>query len=201
MRIASVGKMVRNTKKISVLQKWSKDNMKRAMEAVNRGISTVSQAAREYDVLRSTLARYVISEVSEQKHIGSFATVFSKDEENELISHILKLKVTCYGITVREIRSLAFQMAVLNGIQHPFNVKSQLAGKEWLRGFQKRHPKLSLRRPEATSAARIQAFNRHNIDTFYNVLEGVLATRKFTPSRIFNVDETSVVTVSWYQHR
>ena len=135
-------------------------------------------AAREFDVPRQTLHRYVQETKPIKKQIGSFATAFSEDEENELVSHILKLEVTCYGITIREMRSLAFQMAVLNGKPHPFNLNSQLAGKDWLKSFRKRHPELSVRTPEATSAARVQAFNKHNVDLFYNVLEEAPATRK-----------------------
>ena len=177
--------MVRNYKKVCGRQKWSKDNMNLAIKSIKSGESSLRSAAREFDVPRQTLHRYVQETKPIKKQIGSFATAFSEDEENELVSHILKLEVTCYGITIREMRSLAFQMAVLNGKPHPFNLNSQLAGKDWLKSFRKRHPELSVRTPEATSAARVQAFNKHNVDLFYNVLEEVTATGKFTPSRIF----------------
>ncbi|XP_039446676.1 uncharacterized protein LOC120426056 [Culex pipiens pallens] len=59
-----------------------------------------------------------------------------------------------------------------------------------------RHPELSLRAPEATSAARAQGFNKVAVDQFYDIVEAALSTGKFRkPSQFKNVDETCVVTV------
>lgn len=42
-------------------------------------------------------------------------------------------------------------------------LQKKLAGKDWVKGFRKRHPEITLRSPEATSSARAQAFNRYLI--------------------------------------
>ena len=56
-----------------------------------------------------------------------------------------------FGITNEEASSMAYQLAVRNGISHKVDVSSQTAGKNWLRGFRKRFPGIILRTPEATS--------------------------------------------------
>ena len=56
-----------------------------------------------------------------------------------------------FGITNEEATSMAYQLAVRNGIRNNFVVSSQTAGKNWLRGFRKRFPGITLRTPEATS--------------------------------------------------
>ncbi|GLV46263.1 hypothetical protein CBL_12340 [Carabus blaptoides fortunei] len=87
-------------------------------------------------------------------------------------------------------------IASRNGLTHPFSRETELAGKDWLLGFRKRHPELSLRSPEATSIARARAFNRPVVKNFFSLLSTVLNKTAFLPHRIFNVDETSISTVA-----
>ncbi|XP_031329311.1 tigger transposable element-derived protein 6-like [Photinus pyralis] len=70
-----------------------------------------------------------------------------------------------------------------------------MCGKEWLYGFLRRNPQISLRRPEATSLNRVLAFNRTAVNLFYDNLEQVMEKHHFLPNRIFNVDETGITTV------
>lgn len=99
-----------------------------------------------------------------------------------------------YGLTSNDLRRLAFQLAERNGIAHQFNREKQMAGKDWLYSFIKRHP-ISLRQPEATSAARARLFNRTNVNKFFDLLEPLMDKHKFPPNNIYNVDETGISTV------
>jgi len=48
---------------------------------------------------------------------------------------------------------------------------------------------------EPASAARAMAFNKINVDKFFEILDKVQAENHFNESRIFNVDETGITTV------
>lgn len=72
------------------------------------------------------------------------------------------------------------------------------AGKKWLRGFLRRHPTLSIRTPEAVSAARVKGFHPVVIANFFDLYEPELAKIKSAPHRIYNLDETGITLV---QHK
>lgn len=168
-----------------------------AIRSVTKYGISVRRAAVEHGVPRKTLSKYVLLALEPgSQHLGRFEQVFSVQQEQELVEHVIKLESRLYGISCHDMRSLAFQLAERNGISHPFNRETGLAGTDWLRAFRRRHPELTLRVPEATSAARAQGFNRVAVDKFFDLLDHVTSSGKFAPSRIYNVDETSALTVS-----
>ncbi|KAB0789965.1 hypothetical protein PPYR_15751, partial [Photinus pyralis] len=59
----------------------------------------------------------------------------------------------------------------------------------------KRNPIVALRKPEATSVNRITAFNKKEVQRFFDNLEDVQRKYNFKPHRIFNTDETGITTV------
>ena len=70
-----------------------------------------------------------------------------------------------------------------------------MAGVDWLRGFRKRNPSISLRIPEATSAARASAFNKPQVQKYFRCLTATIDEFKFEPQQIWNVDESGFTTV------
>jgi len=59
----------------------------------------------------------------------------------------------------------------------------------------KRHPDLTVRKPEPTSIGRMSAFNRHNVEQFYSNVYRVLCDLKLEPHQVWNCEETGVTTV------
>ena len=164
----------------------------------------LKKACKEYHVPRTTLQRRarLLGDAppphSAKKGLGSRKPVFSEMMENELVSHIQEMESMLFGFTPGELRKVAYQYAEANNIPHPFSREEEAAGTciDWLKGFMSRHQKsVSLRSPEATSAARARGFNQVSINKFFDLLEQLQDNHKFTPDRIFNVDETGITTV------
>lgn len=74
-------------------------------------------------------------------------------------------------------------------------MKNKQAGEDWFQGYMKRHPNLSIRKPEASSLARMPAFNRTTVITFFNNLEDLKLRFNFQLNEIYNLDETGNTTV------
>lgn len=115
--------------------------------------------------------------------------------ERQLVEHLKFLESRFFGLTRKDVLELAYQLAVKNKFEHQFNNDKKAAGKDWLRGFRKRNPDISLRKPEPTSAARAQAFNRPQVAQFFKVLEDTIKKENINPMRIYNADESGLSTV------
>ena len=113
-----------------------------------------------------------------------------------LKDYLVKASKIYYGLSPKSARELAYQYAVKLGKSFPSNwTINKCAGEDWLSGFLKRFTELSLRKPKATSLARATSFNKHNVSCFFDKLEECLKRADYSPSDIYNADETGCTTV------
>ena len=186
-----------------VIRRTPAETMQAAVTAVlgPQGMS-IRAAAKNFDIPYCTLHSYVAkrraSGTDEIRYNANYSVrmVFSKDQEQQLYEYLLKAAKHNYGLTRKCARSLAYDFAALNNDIWPTSWDaSQMAGKEWYIRFMRRHPDLSLRKPEATSLARCSSFNRHNVMEFFGNLDAVYKEHKFSANDVYNCDETGVTTV------
>jgi len=127
--------------------------------------------------------------------LGRFKRVFDQEHEDELCQHAIEMQRRFYGLSFLDLRSLAFQLAERNVLNHPFCKEEKLAGKDWALDFIKRRKELSLRSPEPTSLARAVGFNRVQVDKFFSLLKHEQINQEYSSSQIFNIDESGITTV------
>lgn len=193
--------MVRNYKKKTKRGEWSQESMKAAIDEVLSKNSGYRKAALEHNIPQTTLERYVKKikrgeEITVGLPLGPMKSVFSQNEEKELAEYVKHMEERLFGLTTLDLRRLAYQLAVKNNKKHNFNNEKEMAGVDWLNGFLKRNPDLSIRKPEATSAARAMGFNRVAVGNFYQLLGETYDAFHFTPDKIYNCDETGISVVS-----
>jgi hypothetical protein len=87
---------------------------------------------------------------------------------------------------------VAFDLAIESGLTRPFSVQQGRAGWKWLCNFMCRHPRLRLRKPQVTSAARVKEFTKVKIAKFFNIFEPRLQVINLSPHHLFNYDETGL---------
>ena len=173
--------------------------MERAIQAVKEGMP-VRKAAKTYSIAHTTLNNNLVKAKKDStaklepnyKH----SHIFNQEQETSIANYLEKCSGMFHGLTTKNVRTLAYEMAFLNRIEMPATwTEKQIAAREWLFGFLRRHETLAIRQPEATSLARATAFNRATVGAFFDILHDCLEKIGASGDRIFNLDETGVTTV------
>lgn len=185
--------MVRNYKRKTKKGSWSQECINAAIQSIKNGRS-IRDAARIHNIPRTTLMVLMKRQPNSLSNLGRKST-FTKEEEAQLCEEIKQLSKRFYGISRQEVKRCAYEFAVRNTRQTMFSSERKTAGDDWLYGFLRRNPSLSLRKPEATSISRITAFNRTEVSIFYENLQVVQDKYSILPSHLFNCDETGISTV------
>lgn len=191
--------MPRHYQRTTDRQSWSAVSMQKAIAAVKNNKMGWLLASKTFGVPQATLRRHA-SESNKNlkpnsKGLGCWKTTFPPEVERQLVQHLKLLESRLFGLTRTCVQELAFEMAERNGFTHRFNLQKRKAGQEWLEGFLKRNKDISLRKPEPTSAARAQAFNRPQVQKFFELYGNLLESENLTPHRIYNADESGLSTV------
>ncbi|CAH1636479.1 unnamed protein product [Spodoptera littoralis] len=193
--------MVRNYKKKKE-NDVNEEDAERAVLCVINDRMKLRTAAAIYNIKPTTLyyrvKKYKENVMPKNINYSSKHTVhqvFTNDEELMLERYFLKMSKMNYGLTYLQGRKLAYQYAAALDKCPEKWLDNKSAGIEWMKNFMKRHPVLSLRKPENTSLSRSTSFNKHNVMMFFDNYERVLQRGNYTPDCIYNLDETSIMTV------
>ena len=74
------------------------------------------------------------------------------EEESKLVVYLKKAADIYYGLSTFDLRKLAYEFGVCLQKIMPNSWKSnKTAGLDWLYGFMRRHPDLSIHKPQAAS--------------------------------------------------
>lgn len=118
------------------------------------------------------------------------------EEESKLVVYLKKAADIYYGLSTFDLRKLAHEFGVCLQKKMPNSWKSnKTAGLDWLYGFMRRNPDLSIRKPQATSLSRATSFNVHNVSAFLDNVEKVMRRAGITTQRFWNMDESGFTTV------
>ena len=138
-----------------------------AVQAVRSGESSLRQGSERFGVPRFTLHDACKSNVAKRKQLGR-PRVLPPDLEEAVASRILALRKLCYGITTRKLSTAVVECAVLMNIAVPKRwIRENAAGWDWYYEFVKRHPTISLRRPQNISYARLTGFTYDAVKSFF----------------------------------
>lgn len=175
-------------KRKKILQ-YDLDSMKKAVEAVKRGVATQT-AARQFGVPKTTLHYHVIGKYELEKPIG-FKTAFTTEEEQMLVKWVLDSACKGFPITKGNFLFSVSQLAKELNIQF---IKDK-PSRSWFEGFMKRHPNVSLRTAQNLTISRA-AVTEKNLQSWFSEIFDYLKANKIDnllkePEKLFNLDESA----------
>ena len=186
-------------------RKYNEAVLKSAISSVLDSKLSLYKASKEYNVPWSTL-KINVERVKKEREEGrteikmlKVGRPFSLSTELEikLTSYIIQMQELGFGLSVNQIRQIAFSLAEAAGCKHFFNKNRGCAGWNWWVAFKERYG-LSLRTPENLSAGRAICSNPTMMADFYTKLQTTLADHDLMncPERIWNCDETGLMYVN-----
>ena len=194
--------MVQTYKRKTGRASWDEEMMKLAILSVQKNELSIRKAAQAFEVPKDALHRRLkkqIKSVSEEsqheKALGAFKTVLSRQEEDELVDYIKCMDSKFYGLTINDLRCIVFDFVSKKKIKNPFNSEKGMADRDFVAGFLKRHPDLSLCKPEAIALNRVFGISKESISLYFQNLKEILDTENIEPSRIYNCDESGLTCV------
>lgn len=167
---------------------WSEDHLRQALSAVKNGSMKIYTAAKQYQIPRRTLRRY-LSENRERKSSLGRKPLLDSDQEQQLSSRIIRLSNVGYPLTPRVLRTCVKRYCDANNIG--VNTQSQMIGRDWLRGFMKRHRNIRRRKAQNLNPARAQKLNKFVVSDYFSKLKKIMDENDFfnRPEKIYNIDE------------
>lgn len=172
--------------KVKERGKWTAETMKMALESIESGKMSGHEASRYYSIPESTIRSWKTKKVKSKK-LGP-PTALSSDEEIALVDWCLNMQEVAHCITLQMLKSKVKQ--ICEGRRTPFKVG--LPGDKWWKYFQDRHPQLVLRTPQALDGKRARNISPQRCERFYKFLEETLSEGSYSPSHVWNMDETGL---------
>ncbi|KAJ8728527.1 hypothetical protein PYW07_006223 [Mythimna separata] len=126
--------MVNNYKRKSDRQSWREEDMRNAIEKVATRKMGLNKAAATFNVPKTTLIRRLtkyestkdLTEATEKK-MGRYEKVFNVDQERELASYVKNMENRFFGLTIKDLRRLAYELAEKKLVDKAFQKAATLS--------------------------------------------------------------------------
>ncbi|KAK4321956.1 hypothetical protein Pmani_007266 [Petrolisthes manimaculis] len=164
---------------------------------VKKTTLVVSFSIQSHILMPSTAPRNFSDGLTYVPVPGHTNRVFTPKQETHIVDYTIHAAKMFYGLPMNEVRRMVYLYARACNSQTIPEAweKDKMATRDWYYAFMNRHPNLVLKAPEGMSIARIVAFNKVNVETFFKAFTLALNKYEFTPDRIYNLDESSLSTV------
>ncbi|CAH2011313.1 unnamed protein product [Acanthoscelides obtectus] len=177
--------MIRNYIRKKAPPAYSKNDLKEAVQAVQRGTLTLYRAALLYKIPKATLFTHVKDKRGIKSNTGGRAPALPYDVEQKFSNSIKILEKWGMGLSKREVLQLIGRYVKDNNIVTPF--KNGVPGNDYFVRFTKAFH-LSQKKPQSVEVARKRSMDPFVMYDYFNILKQHI--ENIPASQIYNIDET-----------
>ncbi|XP_062595646.1 uncharacterized protein LOC134257003 [Saccostrea cucullata] len=169
---------------------YSSESMQNAVSSVMKGTYSIRKAAEMFNVNKSTFHDTIKKKYKNPGQPGR-KTAIPPEVEQKIANALKEASKQGMGISrrqlLRRVGSLCKKMKI-----EVDQFKQQTPGKDWFVGFMKRHPTLSIRKPEKLATTRARMTNPAIVSKYFDDLGQILKNLGLLskPACIWNCDET-----------
>lgn len=159
-----------------------------AVKAVKDGNMSVRKAAERYKIPKSTLYDKISGKTAIGARMGRKPVIPDEIEKN-MVETAMRSSDRGFGLSRRQILIRAGILCRKLGIK---GFKNETPSKHYWEGLKKRHPDMSLRKPEKLATTRAKMLNPTVVENYFRDLEKIVTdlNLKNNPEFIWNCDET-----------
>ena len=177
--------------------KWTETDMKQALGLVLETHMSQREAAKKFQVPRSTLReRLEALQRGETVHftpqVGRFKKTFNDELEKQLVSYIKDLHDNFMPFKKFEFQRFVYKLAVHLNIPHQFKKHSESAGSQFYYTFMARYPDLLSKIMDMRSSQKSLGFNTYQVTNFFTRYQELLSKYNFSAYQVHNCDEIKV---------
>lgn len=182
--------MPKTSDNVSYIKKYTEEKLEKAIEAVKRGIPK-REACRQFNIPRATLQFRLSNKFVKRSH-GPMP-ILTFEEESILVKWIQECHRKGFPRRQEDVQASVKQFLDDTPRKNPF--PNNYPGIGWYKAFMRRHPELSVRKPEGVTNASAKV-SETDIKKWFQQIEFYLKEKDYCdilrdPSRIFNADETN----------
>lgn len=156
-----------------IYRNYDNSELVTAAKMVNEQKMSIYKAAKVNGVPWSTLKDYLKRAYPALVPKMGRPYALTSDLELQIFDYIIQMQELRFGLTVFQVRKIAYKIAKAVGRGSYFNEEKESASKWWWMNFKKRY-NLTLRVPENLAAYRASMANSHMISDFYSKLDSLM---------------------------
>ncbi|XP_069108119.1 uncharacterized protein [Argopecten irradians] len=167
---------------------YDREDMMKAVDAVTSKTMSLRKAAQHFSIPKSTLSDRVNERYGSDPRLGR-PPALPDAIEDKIVNTVKAAAKQGMGISRRQLLARTGDLCRKYKVT-PF--KNVTPSNQWWEGIKKRHPELSIRRPEKLSSSRARMLNPTVVEQYMTSLGDLITSLNLQekPECIWNCDET-----------